>query len=50
MLKNLFYFIYIILWKGLIKKIIFLFTKSHEIERILKNDDISFSKFIQLSN
>ena len=50
MLQNLFYIIYIILWKGFLKKIIFLLTRTHEIERILKSDDTSFSKYIQLSN
>ena len=50
-LDNIFYFLYIIIWKGIIKKIIFIFTRKHEIERIIKeDDDISYTKFIQLSN
>ena len=45
------YFLYIIIWKGIIKKIIFLIFGKHEIERIIKeDDDISFSKYKQLSN
>ena len=45
------HFLYIIIWKGIIKKIIFIITRKHEIERIIKeDDDISFTKFTQLSN
>ena len=47
--QNIIFFLYAIIWKGIIKKIIFIITKTHEIERILKSKDISYKKFIQLS-
>ena len=48
--QTIIFFLYAIIWKGIIKKIIFLITRTHEIERILKSKDISFKKFVQLSN
>lgn len=48
--SNSFYFIYLLIWKQIIKKIIYFITKTHEIERILKKEDTSFSKYKELSN
>ena len=48
--QTIIYFIYIIIWKGIIKKIIYFITRTHEIERILNSKDIVFTKYIKLSN
>jgi len=48
--NSFFYFLYIIIWKQIVKKIIYFITKTHEIERILKKEDTSFSKYKELSN
>ena len=50
LLKRFFYFLYIIIWKGIIKKILFFIHRTHEIERILKSDVLSFSQYLNLSN
>jgi hypothetical protein len=42
-------FIYIFIWKK-IKRIIYYIKGTHEIERILKTDDISYKKYKELSN
>ena len=42
-------FIYIFIWRK-IKRIIYFIKGTHQIERILKTDDISYSKFQELSN
>lgn len=40
---------YILIWKEIIKKIIF-FMGTHKIERILEPEDISYLKYLELSN
>jgi hypothetical protein len=42
-------FIYIFIWKK-IKRIIYYIKGTHEVERILKTDDISYKKYKELSN
>ena len=42
-------YIYIIIWKKIIKKIIFLLTRTDEIERILNQDIRNFKTFENLS-
>jgi hypothetical protein len=49
-INNIFFYIYVLIWKKIIKKIIFIITKKHEIERILKSDIQLFSTYQNLSN
>ena len=49
-INNILFYIYIVIWKKLIKKIIFIITGTHQIERILKSDIHSYSTYIKLSN
>ena len=49
-LQNIFYLIYVLIWKKIIKKILYIITGKHQIERILKNNIQSFSTFQNLSN
>ena len=49
-IQNIFYLIYVLIWKKIIKKILYIITGKHQIERILKNNIQSFSTFQNLSN
>ena len=42
-------YIYIIIWKKILKKIIFLLTRTHEIERTLNQDIRNFKTFENFS-
>lgn len=45
---SFFYFLFIFIWRK-IKKIIYFITGTHEIERILKKEDTSFSIYKKIS-
>lgn len=49
-INNILFYIYIFVWKKVIKKIIFIITGTHQIERILKFDIHSYSTYNKLSN
>ena len=49
-IEYIFYFIYVLIWKKIVKKIIYIITGKHQIERILEKDIHSFSTFHNLSN
>ena len=48
-IANIIFFICNIIWKK-IKKIIYLITRTHQIERILNSNIQSYSTFLTLSN
>ena len=48
-ISNIVFFIYVLVWKKIIKKIIFILTRTHQIERILKKDIQSYSTYTILS-
>ena len=49
-INNIIFYIYVFIWKKVIKKIIFIITGTHQIERILKSDIHSYCTYKYLSN